>query len=1068
MKIVRSFLASALIMASAVFVTTAQAQRSASTTVINGTVHPQAMSAMDRGAVAGSMQLPEIQVYLAPTSAQQMALSQFLSDQRNPQSTSYHHWLTPAEFGSRFGVSSVDESKLRTWLNAEGFSHVSLSASRTVLTFSGSAAQAGHAFNTSIHSLVRNGEQHYANLTNIAVPSTVAPLVQSVRGLDDFRPHAQAAHVKAQPQFTNANGYIGIAPGDIATIYDVQGLYSAGIDGTGVKAAVLGQTDINLTDITAYRNGFGLPTNTPTVVLDPASTDPGTDTQDLIEADMDLELLGAVARNASIVYVNSANVYTSLQYAIDQNLAQVISLSYGACESNTAAYYQSLELLAQQANAQGITLVASSGDSGAAGCDSTSETAASNGLAVNSPSSTPEFTGVGGTDFVSPDSSYFSGTNGANGGSALSYIPERAWNTTAAQGYLAASGGGASSFYAKPGWQEGPGVPTDGKRDVPDVAMYAMSAGSAYIVCTGGNCASGSPNFITSGELVGGTSAAAPVFAGVVALLNNYLLTNGEIPAPGLGNINPHLYLLANNVSSVFHDVEQGSNIVPCVANTTDCTSGSGSYGYDAGPGYDQATGWGSVDVFNLVREWGNYSITSTSLVLASSNKSAKLGESVTLTATITASTASTIPTGSVVFYDNGTVLNTVSLDSTGTASFAIGTLSAGVHSIQAAYSGSVNFGQSLSSALSQTVLQLTTTTLMPSATQLTQGGSITLTATVIGPNQTPTGKIDYYNGTTLLGSAQLSNGSATLSTTALPAGTDSLSASYSGDATFAGSTSAAVSVTVVASATSTTTTLTASSTQASQGATVTLTASVTPTTGTTQPTGTVTFYNGTTALGTASLSNSSATLSVTTLPIGTDSLTASYAGTSTFAASTSSVVSVTILQPSFSLAASPSTLSVTGGQNATTTLTVTPTNGFNQTLSFACSGLPSGSSCTFGTPSVQSNGTTTVSLSISTTALSAALARPLSSSTPLFAILPFLGILSLRRRKVLVRALQLGIVALAFVAIGAGMIGCGGGNSSSAPTQPTSPTPVTSTVTVTATPQSGAVQTTQVSLTVK
>ena len=1165
MKIVR--FASALVLAFATFAMTAQAQRTASTTVIHGTVHPQAVSAMDRGAVSGEMQLPEIQLYLAPTAAQLAALSQFLSDQRTPQTSSYHHWLTPSEFGSRFGISSADEAQLRSWLAAQGFSHVTLSASRTVLTFSGSAAQAVRAFNTSIHSVVRDGEQHYANLSDIAVSSSVAHLIQSVRGLDDFRPHSQASRPTARPQFTNANGYIGIAPGDIATIYDIQGLYSAGIDGTGITAAVLGQTDVNLSDITAYRNGFGLPTNTPTVVLDPASTDPGTDTQDLIEADMDLELLGAVARNATLIYVNSSNVYTSLQYAIDQNLAQVVSLSYGSCESNTTAYYQSLELLAQQANAQGMTLISSSGDTGAANCDSTSETAAQGGLAVASPASTPEFTGVGGTDFTSPDSSYFGGTNGSQGASALSYIPEVAWNTTSAMHYLMASGGGASAFFAKPAWQEGSGVPADGKRDVPDVAMYAMSASSAYIICTGGDCASGSPNFITSGELAGGTSAAAPVFAGIVTLLNNYLLTNSEIPTPGLGNINPHLYLLANNTSSVFHDITQGNNTVPCVANTTDCTTGS--YGFEAGAGYDQVTGLGSVDAFNLLREWGNYSIASTSVALTSSNKSAKLGESITLTAKVTPSTGTTTPTGAVVFYDNGAVLSTVQLDASGTATLAIDTLSAGAHTLQVAYAGSVDFGQALSATLSQTILQLTTTTLMPSATQLTQGGSITLTATVVGANQVPTGKINYYSGTTLLGSAQLTNGSATLTTTSVPVGTDSLTASYSGDATFAGSSSnavtvtvasvtvsttttltaspiqaiqgstvtltasvspatgttaptgtvsfyngstalgtaslsngtatmsttslplgtdsltasyagnaaftgsasASVSVTVIAPILSTTTTLTASPTQASQGATVTLTASVAPATGTTQPTGTVSFYSGSTALGTASLSNGEATLSATSLPLGTDSLTASYAGASTFGASTSSAVTVTInqpLQPSFTLSASPSTLSVTGGQNATATLTITPANGFNQAIVFSCSGLPTGSTCTFGTPALQSNGTSTVSLSISTQTLSAAATQPFSSGAPLFAILPFVGLLSIRRRKAIVRAMQLGIVALAFITIGTGMIGCGGGNSAPTGTQPTNPTPVTSTVTVTATPTAGAAETTQLTLTVK
>jgi len=1061
MQHVRRFLS--IVLFSALSILTAQAQ----TTIIHGTARPLSLQASDLGSVSDTMLLPQMQLYLAPTAAQRQALAQLLADQRTPQSAQYRRWLKPSEFGVQFGVSAENELRLRSWLAEQGFSNVRLSASRTVVSFSGTAEQATKAFHTSIHHVTTDGEQHYANVTDIAVPSTLAGLIQSVRGLDNFRPRSLAAHTLVRPQFTNANGYYGIAPGDIAAMYDIQGLYSSGIDGTGITAAVVGQTNIDLADIAAFRSGFNLPSNVPTVVTDPASTDPGTNTQDLIEADLDLELLGAVARNAKILYVNSANVYTSLQYAIDQNLAQVISMSYGSCESNTAAYYQSFELLAQQANAQGITIIAGSGDTGAAGCDSANNTKAQSGLAVESPASTPEVTGVGGTSFISPYSSYFGGTNDAQGGSIASYIPETAWNTTTALGYLSASGGGASAFYSKPTWQQGDGVPNDGKRDVPDVAMFSMTPSVAYLICTGGDCTSGAPNFITSGELIGGTSAGTPIFAGIVALLNHYLVTNHHISTPGLGNINPHLYLLAANTSDVFHDITTGGNGVPCVASSTDCTSGN--FGFSAGPGYDQVTGLGSVDAFNLMLRWSNYSAVATSTTLTESATSPKVGDSITFTAKVKAAEGTTMPTGSVVFYDNNAALASVQIDASGTATYTSSTLSAGAHSIQASYGGSVDFAQSLSPTLSETVLQLTTTTLMPSATQITQGNSITLTATVSGPNQVPTGKVNYYAGTALLGSAQLSNGSATFSTSALPVGIDSLSASYSGDTTFAGSTSPAVSVTVNGSAptvTQTSTTLTASPAQAIQGATVTLTASVAPTAGTTLPTGTVAFYSGTTALGTVSLSNGSATLNVTTLPIGTNSLTASYAGSSVFGPSTSSAVTVTVQQPSFTISAASSTLSVTGGQTATTTLTITPVAGFNQTLSYACSGLPSGSSCTFGTPSVQSNGTTTVSLSISTTALSAALSRPLSSSTPLLAILPFLGILSMRRRKAIAGALQLGIVALVF--IGTGVIGCSGKTTTSTPTQPTSPTPVTSTITITATPQSGAAHTMQIALTVK
>jgi subtilase family serine protease len=277
-------------------------------------------------------------------------------------------------------------------------------------------------------------------------------------------------------------------------------------------------------------------------------------------------------------------------YAIDENLAPILSTSFGGCETNAFALgtVDLLRYLGQHANAQGITWVSASGDAGAAACESQlTDTVGVGGAGVFIPASLPEVTGVGGTEFSEGGGTYWDAT-----GAALSYIPEIAWNDTAAVGKLMATGGGVSMFYPKPGWQDAPGVPNDNARHVPDIAFTASPYHDGYQVVIHG-----------SQRIYGGTSATAPFFAGVLALLNQYLVTDGRQDQPGLGNINPKLYELARNSPGVFHDITSGDNIVPCGLGTIDCGSAR-QYGYKAGPGYDHATGLGSVDVDRLFRNW--------------------------------------------------------------------------------------------------------------------------------------------------------------------------------------------------------------------------------------------------------------------------------------------------------------------------------------------------------------------------------------------------------------------------------------------------------------------------------
>ncbi len=679
---------------------------------LRGSVHPLAAISTDKGLVPDSKPLSNLKIYIAPTPAQRVDIAKLLVDQRTVGTPSYRQWLTPEQFGERFGLSSSDESIVRSWLEAQGFARISLSRSRTVFSFSSTAGRASSVFHTSIHSLELNGQEHFANTNEITLPVTISNLVLAVTGLNDFHPTPQhvALSAKARPQYTTMSGQIiTFAPGDIALEYDLNQLYSSGIDGAGITAVVIGESDIDLNDIRAYRTAFNLPANDPKVLLVPGSTDLGFIPETELEADLDLEVLGAVARGANLLYVQDSDVDAALQYAIDQNLGSVVNFSYAGAEyigetwGEEQATYQ---LMAQQANAQGITILVAAGDSGAAGCDLMAP--AVNGTVVSWPADIPEITGVGGTSLPYNGSEqirqWFSTTNDAYGTSLLAYTPEVVWNDSITpnsieNGSLVASGGGASLLYPKPAWQQGPGVPADGARDVPDVSMYSMNSmsnGSGYIICYAGDCPSGvMPNGQTSGAITGGTSASTPLFAGVVALLNQYLLKNGTITSPGLGNINPNLYLLASVTTGVFHDVTQGNNRVPCKIGSPDCIAGAGAYGtegYNAGVGYDLATGLGSVDAYNLAFEWASHAPVATKLTLAADSQPVVMGQNLTLKATVSA--PSGIPSGTVTFYSvfasafQATLVGTQALGSDGTASFAAGEVESNIGAYYAEYSG--------------------------------------------------------------------------------------------------------------------------------------------------------------------------------------------------------------------------------------------------------------------------------------------------------------------------------------------------------------------------------------------
>jgi hypothetical protein len=539
---------------------------------VPGTVHRLAQPKYDQGAVEGSLQFTYVTLVIAPSPSQQAALDQLLAQQQDRTSPNYHKWLTPEQYASRFGLSQNDVNKIETWLQTQGFTLVRVARARNSVIFSGTAEQIQSAFKTEIHHYSINGEKHIANSTPISVPAALSGVVTGIRGLHDFRlkpMYVRPAFVGKNgphPHYTTAIGgsteYF-LAPGDIATIYDIYPLYNASpaIDGTGQKLAIMGQTDIYLADLADFRTGFNLPSYTcatgTTGLITSCSatnfsyillgTDPGSPSLgDLVEADLDVEWSGAVARNAQIVFINAetnGGVNDALAYAIDNTVAPVVSMSYGQCEF----YAGTLETELQTASTEGITILNSSGDTGSAECDYNPPgttttftpkppfTPAEGGLAVSYPASSVWVTGVGGTSIPSTDysSTYWGPTNGTDGASALSTLigQEVSWNddealgaeclanpgdpfcdpspgvkVTSAQTYqqdywISQSGGGVSNCYnpnlatvcasgfPRPTWQQAITIPSlvspqSTYRMVPDVSLLASPNFPGYIVCT--------------------------------------------------------------------------------------------------------------------------------------------------------------------------------------------------------------------------------------------------------------------------------------------------------------------------------------------------------------------------------------------------------------------------------------------------------------------------------------------------------------------------------------------------------------------------------------------------------
>jgi len=881
---------------------------------IANSVPAQVHAATDEGRASASLPMKDMLLRLKPSAAQTTALAKFMNDVQNPKSPSYHHWVAPAEFGSKFGVSDADAQTVTNWLTTNGFTVNEVAHGKGWIRFSGNSGQVERAFGTEIHSYSLAGTKHYANATKMSVPDALSPAVAGLVSANSFTKAPQhtklaqlargeggkmlrtdaattAAQISAaagtssssrflvHPSFTSQGAPEAnfLAPGDFSKIYNTAPLIAAGNDGTGVSIAIVGRSDISISDVEAFRTIFNLPFNDPTLIH--ANDDPGVVVGDDEEAILDVEWSGAVAPKAKINYVIGASTYStdgvdiSASYIVDNVVAPIMSISFGECEQAISQdeldFYSDLW---QQAAAEGISVLVSAGDAGSSMCDVPNEYFATNfDLGVNGLASTPYNTAVGGTEFADTDpNTYWNVNLNSDLSSVKGYIPEAIWNeacnpnipvsadncffSPTAEGTYAGGGGASTcsvhpdgdtpsiftglyqcdSGYPKPSWQTGAGVPQDGARDLPDVALAAAGGHDGFMLCYDGSCQwntnpDGSISLL-SASIIGGTSAAAPSMAGIMALveqkngafqgLANYQLYNLAAQQTA-GSCNSSAQTDPTQTSKcVFNDITAGSNALSCDATATDCTvpiAGNTNYGflsgYSAGAGYDPASGLGSVNAANLVAAWGATAALPTTTTLAVSATTFAHGASVNVTSTVSPTTGTGVPSGEIVLKVAGTGVTTAPIVAgsltAGQYASALTSLPGGTYNLTSEFGGDGTYAGSTSAPVALTVTPedstLTPGTFVPSrfyilgrrpivpgtATQL--ANNFFVQVVVAGNSQAgiPTGTIVLGDGTTTFGTYPLDHtGSIYIpcgpgTDCDLPLGDFTLTASYSGDSSF-------------------------------------------------------------------------------------------------------------------------------------------------------------------------------------------------------------------------------------------------------------------------------------------
>jgi hypothetical protein len=986
---------------------------------LHGNPSPHLRGGIDRGRVPDSLPLDHILLMFRRTAAREQELDRFIGQQYDPRSANFHKWLTPEQFGDLFGPSSADVGKVTQWLIQHGFTINRVPAGALFVDFSGDAGKIAQTFHTEIHRYRINGEDHYANTGDPFIPIALSPVVSGFRALNNFHPHSQVrelgiAHFDPEAgQWSRANGvgaHLTQAPGtvplyiagpqDFATIYGINQVWKQHtgsssstplVIGTGQTIGVVGESDLQSADIQSFRDQFGVTAlgpngsvqmeNPPSSVCaapDPADNEP--------ESYLDAEWAGATAPDATVDFVacgrqgvtsgaDLAAAYIIADPAHVQKIS-VLSTSYGDCEAQPQSEANQFYVaLWQQAAVEGITVVVAAGDTGGDGCQSV-DTYATDGLTVVNEASTPYNIAAGGTDFSDvfsgTASTYWSATNSANFQSALSYIPEMAWNESCASPLVLATfgqnfnssfgpngfctyasqqpidpntgfspyffpfagSGGLSTVSARPAWQTGvAGLPAQGGRAVPDISMFASGGytwSQTLILCDSGlaNMPAGTAcDFTNASDIFanygGGTSFVAPAFAGIMALID-------QKSGSRQGQANYVLYPLAAQ-QYVSNSSPSQPSLATCAAYLGPQTLSS-CYFHDISatpaPGGNTSTpfltGTTAVPCTGAATAPGTFTESSTD---PSSNSENCYGYQITVT-------------------QNGASLTT-------TPDY-YGVLSTAQNATSPAFLAGP--GYDLATGLGS-----------PNVSALVnapQWSALTITTTAL-----PQGKVDNGYSQALAASGRVAPYTWSIVSGSLPAGL-SLSPTtgvISGTPTAAGvstftvqvadSESAPVtaespfSLTVAAAPMASSTTLSSSALTAGIGMNITFTATVAGNGGV--PTGTVTFYSESTSLGTGVLADGIATLTTSFAAAGTVTTHASYGGDANFTGSSSAPLTETIVVPGFTATADPSSLTIPADSPGLVVLTLTPQGGFTGSVSFSCGTLPAYFACSFAKPSM-------------------------------------------------------------------------------------------------------------------
>jgi subtilase family serine protease len=672
----------------------AWAQTGARTTLA-GTTRAEVASAQDLGPLPDDTPLDHVLLVMQRSPAADAAAATYADALHDPSSPNFHHWLSSAEIGQRFGAAEADIDAVSAWLQQAGLVVNRVLPGRMVIDISGSAGDMGRAFGTSIHTVVVDGVTHIANVNDISIPATLAPMLAGPLSLHDFRPHNR--HLRAASKLTNGPGGELVTPGDIATIYDFKPLFANGITGKGQTVTVVEDTDLYSTaDWRTFRAVFNLARFSAGSLSTqhPDCRDPGVNRNgDDVEAALDVEWSSAAAPDAAIILASCRQTRTTdgVTLAMTNLISgasppKIISVSYGECETlNTPPGNGYYARLFQQAAMEGISVFVATGDAGPSDC-SYFTNGTKYGIGVSGWASTPYDIAVGGTDFADKylgNSHAYWGKNGPWHANAKSYVPEQGWNDTCAgrlftkvEGFATSYGskgfcnvaagrpyralgggeggpsscatgtplaggvvGGTCKGWPKPHWQSGVfGIPDDGVRDIPDVALFASDGevwDRQYALCFSDPDNYGIPCVGTTTADIdhwapggGGTSYAAPIMAGLQALIN-------ERTGTAWGNANVELYRLAakeygpsgdnfcnstkGNVidpACMFNDVRLGDDDQDCIAGSADCFGPSGHLGvlststkayrpsFLVTKGYDFPSGIGTINATNIVLGW--------------------------------------------------------------------------------------------------------------------------------------------------------------------------------------------------------------------------------------------------------------------------------------------------------------------------------------------------------------------------------------------------------------------------------------------------------------------------------